>query len=545
MNLLRNVSIGVRLGLGFAVILLFSLVITGISVWRLHDVATATRTMMEQPLAKERYISDWYSKIDSGIRRTTAIVRSADTSLGPYFAEEAKQSSVVSSELQKKIEALISGPQETELFRQVSEMRKVYLDSREQVSKLKAAGQTEEAEKAFQAVFVPGSTKYQKVIMNMLEHQRASIDATAREIDAVAKTSRNLLLVLAALALGFGVVCAWVLTMGIVRPLRTAVEIARKVADGDLTAQIDVSAKDETGQLLQALKDMNTSLLNIVGEVRSGTDSIATSSTQIAAGNQDLSSRTEEQAGSLEETASSMEELTSTVKQNADNARQANQLAASAAQVAVKGGQVVAQVVGTMESINASSNKIVDIISVIDGIAFQTNILALNAAVEAARAGEQGRGFAVVASEVRNLAQRSASAAKEIKTLIGASVEQVNAGSMLVAQAGSTMNDIVDSVQRVSDIITEITAASSEQSVGIDEINRAIGQMDAVTQQNAALVEESAAAAESMQHQAHNLAQVVSVFKLNSQQASVSGLKGVKRPAGKEAKASLRIGRAA
>ena len=533
MNLLRNVSIGVRLGLGFAVILLFSLVITGISVWRLHDVATATRTMMEQPLAKERYISDWYSKIDSGIRRTTAIVRSADTSLGPYFAEEAKQSSVVSGELQKKIEALISGPQETELFRQVSEMRKVYLDAREQVSKLKAAGQTEEAEKAFQAVFVPGSTKYQKVIMNMLEHQRASIDATAREIDAVAKTSRNLLLALAALALAFGVVCAWVLTMGIVRPLRTAVEIARKVADGDLTAQIDASAKDETGQLLQALKDMNTSLLNIVGEVRSGTDSIATSSTQIAAGNQDLSSRTEEQAGSLEETASSMEELTSTVKQNADNARQANQLAASAAQVAVKGGEVVAQVVGTMQSINTSSNKIVDIISVIDGIAFQTNILALNAAVEAARAGEQGRGFAVVASEVRNLAQRSASAAKEIKTLIGASVEQVNAGSMLVAQAGSTMNDIVDSVQRVSDIITEITAASSEQSVGIDEINRAIGQMDAVTQQNAALVEESAAAAESMQHQAHNLAQVVSVFKLNGPQA-------LKRPAAPHI--TLRIG---
>ncbi|APA68863.1 MULTISPECIES: methyl-accepting chemotaxis protein [unclassified Janthinobacterium] len=545
MNLLRNVSIGVRLGLGFAVILLFSMLITGISVWRLHDVATATRNMMEQPLAKERYISDWYSKIDSGIRRTTAIVRSADTSLGAYFAEEAKQSSVVSGELQKKIEALISGPQETELFRQVSEQRKVYLDAREQVSKLKAGGQEAEAEKAFQAVFVPGSAKYQKVIMNMLEHQRASIDATARDIDEVAKTSRNLLLVLAALALGFGVVCAWLLTMGIVRPLRTAVDVARKVADGDLTAQIDASAKDETGQLLLALKDMNTSLLTIVSEVRSGTDSIATSSTQIAAGNQDLSSRTEEQAGSLEETASSMEELTSTVKQNADNARQANQLAASAAQVAVKGGEVVAQVVGTMESINASSNKIVDIISVIDGIAFQTNILALNAAVEAARAGEQGRGFAVVASEVRNLAQRSASAAKEIKTLIGASVEQVNAGSMLVAQAGSTMNDIVDSVQRVSDIITEITAASSEQSVGIDEINRAIGQMDAVTQQNAALVEESAAAAESMQHQAHNLAQVVSVFKLNGQQASVSGLKGMKRPLAKEPKEALRIGRAA
>ncbi|MNK34003.1 Methyl-accepting chemotaxis protein II [compost metagenome] len=545
MNLLRNVSIGVRLGLGFAVILLFSMLITGISVWRLHDVATATRSMMELPLTKERYISDWYAKIDSGVRRTTAIARSSDTSLGAYFAEEAKQSSVVSGELQKKIEALISSPEEKELFRLVSEQRKVYLDSRAQVSKLKADGQEAEAEQAFSGIFVPGSTKYLKVVNDMLQHQRASIDKTAREIDEVAKTSRNLLLTLAVLALGFGVVCAWLLTMGIVRPLRTAVDIARKVADGDLTAQIDASAKDETGQLLQALKDMNTSLLNIVGEVRSGTDSIATSSTQIAAGNQDLSSRTEEQAGSLEETASSMEELTSTVKQNADNARQANQLAASAAQVAVKGGEVVAQVVGTMESINASSNKIVDIISVIDGIAFQTNILALNAAVEAARAGEQGRGFAVVASEVRNLAQRSASAAKEIKTLIGASVEQVNAGSMLVAQAGSTMNDIVDSVQRVSDIITEITAASSEQSVGIDEINRAIGQMDAVTQQNAALVEESAAAAESMQHQAHNLAQVVSVFKLNGQQASVSGLKGMKRPVAKEQKDALRIGRAA
>ena len=546
MNLLRNVSIGVRLGLGFAVILLFSMLITGISVWRLHDVAVATRTMMELPLAKERYISDWYAKIDSGVRRTTAIARSSDTTLGAYFAEEAKQSSVVSGELQKKIEALISSPEEKELFRLVSEQRKVYLDSRAQVSKLKADGQEAEAEKAFQGIFVPGSTKYLKVVNDMLQHQRASIDTTAREIDEVAKTSRNLLLTLAVLALGFGVVCAWLLTTGIVRPLRTAVEIARKVADGDLTAQIDASAKDETGQLLLALKDMNTSLLNIVSEVRSGTDSIATSSTQIAAGNQDLSSRTEEQAGSLEETASSMEELTSTVKQNADNARQANQLAASAAQVAVKGGEVVAQVVGTMESINSSSNKIVDIISVIDGIAFQTNILALNAAVEAARAGEQGRGFAVVASEVRNLAQRSASAAKEIKTLIGASVEQVNAGSMLVAQAGSTMNDIVDSVQRVSDIITEITAASSEQSVGIDEINRAIGQMDAVTQQNAALVEESAAAAESMQHQAHSLAQVVSVFKLNGQQAGgLKGIDGTARPAAKAQKEALRIGRAA
>ena len=540
MNLLRNVSIGVRLGLGFAVILLFSMVITGISVWRLHDVAGATRTMMEEPLAKERYISDWYTRIDSAVRRTIAIARSSDTSLSAYFAEESKVSSASSAVLQQKIAALLKDPKEQAMFAGLLELREVYVGSRDQVYKLKGESQSEAANEVFEKTFVPAAAKYQKMVYGLLEHQRATIDATARQIDDIASTSRNLLLLLSTLALAFGVVCAWLLTMGIVRPLRTAVDIARKVADGDLTAQIDASAKDETGQLLLALKDMNTSLLNIVGEVRSGTDSIATSSTQIAAGNQDLSSRTEEQAGSLEETASSMEELTSTVKQNADNARQANQLAASAAQVAVKGGAVVAQVVGTMQSINTSSNKIVDIISVIDGIAFQTNILALNAAVEAARAGEQGRGFAVVASEVRNLAQRSASAAKEIKTLIGASVEQVNAGSMLVAQAGSTMNDIVDSVQRVSDIITEITAASSEQSVGIDEINRAIGQMDAVTQQNAALVEESAAAAESMQHQAHNLAQVVSVFKLNGQQAKVSGASTLKQPAAPQT--TLRLG---
>ena len=537
MNLFRNVGIGTRLGAGFAIILLFSMLITGISVWRLHDVAADTRAMMEQPLAKERHISDWYSRIDSAVRRTIAIARSADTSLSAYFAEESKVSSASSAELQKKIEALIDQPEEKAMFAGLLEQRKVYLGSRDQVYKLKGEGQAEAANEVFEKTFVPAAAKYQKMVYDLLEHQRAAIDATARDIDAVAVTSRNLLLGLAAMALVFGVLCAWLLTIGIVHPLRMALGVARRVADGDLTAQIDASAKDETGQLLQALKDMNGSLLTIVAEVRGGTDSIATSSTQIAAGNQDLSSRTEQQAGSLEETASSMEELTSTVKQNADNARQANQLAASASQVAVKGGEVVAQVVGTMESINASSNKIVDIIAVIDGIAFQTNILALNAAVEAARAGEQGRGFAVVASEVRNLAQRSSQAAKEIKTLIGASVEQVNAGSMLVAQAGSTMNDIVASVQRVSDIITEITAASSEQSVGIDEINRAIGQMDAVTQQNAALVEEAAAAAESMQDQAHKLAQIVSVFKLDHQAAA-------RKPAARpQAAPALRLGR--
>jgi methyl-accepting chemotaxis protein-1 (serine sensor receptor) len=306
------------------------------------------------------------------------------------------------------------------------------------------------------------------------------------------------------------------LIRAISRPLEAAVNIAGGIAAGNLTQQIDVGATDETGRLMQALKDMNESLANIVTQVRSGTDTITTASRQIADGNMDLSARTEQQASSLEETASSIEELTSTVRQNADNARQANNLAVSASEVALKGGAVVAQVVKTMLSINESSKKIVDIIGVIDGIAFQTNILALNAAVEAARAGEQGRGFAVVAAEVRSLAQRSAAAAREIKLLIGDSVDKVAIGSKLVFEAGSTMEDVVASIKRVTDIMGDISVASVEQSTGIEQVNQAIGQMDQVTQQNAALVEEAAAAAESLQDQAAHLSRVVSVFQLDA-----------------------------
>ncbi|MET3134108.1 methyl-accepting chemotaxis protein [Oxalobacteraceae bacterium GrIS 1.11] len=345
-----------------------------------------------------------------------------------------------------------------------------------------------------------------------MSNQRCEADE-ARAKASIAAATWELLLTLA-LSLGIGVTVAIMITRSISRPLKEAVSIAQVVAAGDLTTIIEVRSTDETGQLMQALKDMNDSLVRIVGQVRIGTDTIADASSQVAAGNLDLSSRTEQQASSLEETASAMEELTSTVRSNANNAGEANQLAATASSVAAQGGAVVAQVVATMGSINASSRKIVDIISVIDAIAFQTNILALNAAVEAARAGEQGRGFAVVASEVRSLAQRSASAAKEIKTLIDTSVEQVDAGSRLVGQAGSTMNDVVASVQRVGAIIADIASASREQTIGIEHIGQAIAQMDQVTQQNAALVEQAAAAADSMQQQAAELSHVVSVFKL-------------------------------
>jgi len=307
---------------------------------------------------------------------------------------------------------------------------------------------------------------------------------------------------------------AFYLVRAINTPLMQAVAVARRVADGDLSVQAPVNSTNEFGQLLAALRDMTASLAGIVKDVRSESEVIATASTQIAAGNMDLSARTEQQASAIEETAASVEELTSTVRQNAENARQANELAASATQIATRGGSVVTEVVGTMGEINASARKIVDIIGVIDGIAFQTNILALNAAVEAARAGEQGRGFAVVASEVRNLAQRSASAAKEIKELIGDSVSKVDAGTRLVDQAGATMEEIVQSVRRVAGIMGEISVATAEQSSGIEQIHHAISQMDQVTQQNAALVEEAASAATSLQESAAGLADRVSVFKV-------------------------------
>jgi methyl-accepting chemotaxis protein len=340
---------------------------------------------------------------------------------------------------------------------------------------------------------------------------------TKVDAEAAFSNARNFMLVLLAVAVGLGIAAATFITRGLLKQLggepNYTAKIAGSIAHGDLSISIDTKATDK-GSLLTEMKQMRNSLVDIVSQVRRGTHTITTASREIAAGNADLSSRTEQQASSLEKTASTMEELTSTVKQNADNAREANQLAATASDVARKGGEVVSQVVGTMGEINSSASKIADIIGVIDGIAFQTNILALNAAVEAARAGEQGRGFAVVASEVRNLAQRSAAAAKEIKTLIGDSVEKISRGSKLVGQAGVTMDEVVESVKRVTDIMSDIAAASAEQSAGIEQVNVSIIEMDGMTQQNAALVEQAAAAFQSLQDQAAELQRVVSIFKL-------------------------------
>ena len=350
-----------------------------------------------------------------------------------------------------------------------------------------------------------------------LNHEGAL--AASNNTDSSFTTARSVMLVALLVAVVAAAGAALWLIRSITTPINTVVDVASRIAEGDLSRTIHVHSTNETGQLLMALERMQTNLASVVGQVRQGSESVATASAEIAQGNNDLSARTEQQASALEQTAASMEELGATVKQNADSARQANQLAMSASTVAIRGGEVVAQVVDTMKGINESSRKIADIISVIDGIAFQTNILALNAAVEAARAGEQGRGFAVVASEVRSLAGRSAEAAKEIKTLIGASVERVEHGTALVDQAGATMTEVVSSIKRVTDIMGEISAASTEQALGVAQVGEAVTQMDQATQQNAALVEEMAAAASSLKSQAQELVQTVAVFKLNPNDA--------------------------
>jgi len=514
-SLTKQLSVGKRLGLGFALVLFLSLITTIIALTRLSNVAHATQELLNDPLTTERLVSDWYRNIHTGVRRTSAIAKSSDPSLAAFFKEDQDESTRTSAILQKSIETHLNSEAEKALFQSISEARKTYLEGREKVISLKKADKAEEANQALEQIFLPAAKAYVKKIEELLQLQRDQINQHATEIQSTYETSRILLIALSMIAACLSGICGWLITTSITKPLIEATDVAKKMAQGDLTAAVNIHRHDEIGQLMDAINGISIGLSHVIADVRQGTEAINVAASEIASGNADLSSRTESQASSLEETASSMEELTSTVKQNADNARQANQLVVTAAGVASKGGDVVAQVVTTMGSIKESSYKIVDIISVIDGIAFQTNILALNAAVEAARAGEQGRGFAVVASEVRNLAQRSASAAKEIKQLIDDSVGKVEHGSTLVDNAGQTMNEIVTRVQHVADIMAEITSASQEQSSGIGQVNIAINEMDEMTQQNAALVEEAAAAAESMREQSTKLSHVVAQFKIN------------------------------
>ena len=513
-------KVGTRLGLGFALVLSFLVAVTIIGIARMAQIQGRLDRVVGVNNVVTRHVIDLRANVNDRINslRILTMMSSPDEMEGDLarFKTLTAQYDAIEQQLSDKF-AIAGSPAEIALLGQIRDSAALAMPAIARASELWLAARAEDATRVMIKEIRPAQKKWMNALeqLAVLEdklNQQSQIDAAAAFVSA-----RNFMLLMGVLAVGVGVLAAVVITRGLLRqlggePAYTA-KIAGAIAGGDLSMAIRSAASD-TSSLLVAMKEMRDSLVGIVGQVRVGTATIGTASREIAAGNLDLSARTEMQASSLEKTAAAMEELTSTVKQNSNHAREANVLAATASDVARKGGAVVAQVVDTMGSINASANKIVDIIGVIDGIAFQTNILALNAAVEAARAGEQGRGFAVVAAEVRNLAQRSAAAAKEIKTLIGDSVEKVERGSKLVGQAGVTMNEVVASVKRVTDIMSAIANASVEQSAGIEQVNRSIIEMDSMTQQNAALVEQAAAAAQSLQDQAGELANVVSIFKL-------------------------------
>ncbi len=519
---LTQFKIGTRLGIGFAVVLGLLVAVLLVGLYSMGQLSARTHDIVADKnvkMAAANTMSDNVRNITLAITSvvvapTEALVQTELAKIG----EARKKYGAAKETLQKKI----STDKETALMAELDAALKSGAPLNNKVIELRNAGQTEEAIAFLTQQAAPSLKIVLGALDSLVAYEAQQAAQAATDAETLSASARAYMIILGSVAVLLGAFVAWIITRSITHPINAAVAVAETVASGDLSSHIVVNSSDETGRLLGALKAMNDSLLGVVAQVRHGTDAISTASSEIAAGNLDLSSRTEEQASSLEETASAMEELTSTVKQNADNARQANQLAKSASEVAVRGGSIVSQVVDTMGTINESSKKIVDIIGVIDGIAFQTNILALNAAVEAARAGEQGRGFAVVATEVRNLAHRSASAAKEIKELIAASVANVDTGSRLVNEAGQTMGDIVDSIVRVTDIMGEITSATHEQTIGIEQINMAIAQMDEVTQQNAALVEEAAAASQSMQEQAGELAHVVGFFKTGNHVASAA-----------------------
>jgi methyl-accepting chemotaxis protein len=510
----NDMKLGTRLGAGIAMAAALLVAMVWIGASRMAEIKGYLDLIADDRQPKVNAAKD----MESNVRARAAVVRNivllTDEASMKLETDRLTLLRESYAKLEKQLQDGIKSEEGKALLLKVSLADAAMQAPVNKVVKLGLENKVEDAIKVLMGEVRPVQNKALEAIQALASLQLKATDLTQEEANQTYRSALVLLIALGSAAVamlcGFG----WLLVRSITRPIHQAVEVSRAVAAGDLSLQFDASGKNETAQLLIALKEMQTSLAKVVGGVRDNAEGVATASAQIAQGNQDLSSRTEEQASALQQTAASMEELSSTVKQNADNAKQANLLALGASTVANQGGEVVGQVVQTMKSINESSKKIADIISVIDGIAFQTNILALNAAVEAARAGEQGRGFAVVASEVRSLAGRSADAAKEIKYLINASVERVEQGTALVDQAGTTMSEVVSSIKRVTDIMGEISAASAEQSTGVAQVGEAVSQMDQATQQNAALVEESAAAAESLKSQAQQLVQAVAVFKL-------------------------------
>ncbi|BEV13915.1 methyl-accepting chemotaxis protein [Herbaspirillum sp. DW155] len=523
---MKNLKIGHRLGLGFAAILVL---LVAVATFGLQQVSRLNDRIIFLTSVDEGKL-EALSKVQFavGLRaiaaRNLTVVTGAAEQKGDVDLVGSAQKDIESgmAELARLMQDPATTPQEREMLEQLRKLEAQYLPVAVNIVKLATSQQTDAARASLVKDCMPILKQVIAHVEQFNKLLRKNSEANVDAAEAAYALAKWTMMVASLAALALGGLIAWLLTRSISRPLAQAVSVAQSVQSGNLGSHIEVTSKDELGQLMAALKGMNDSLVAIVSEVRQGTDTIAVASDEIKRGNMDLSHRTEQQAGSLQQTASAMEQMTATVKQTSDNAREARRLADNASDIASKGGAAVGRVVQTMHAISTSSHKIVDIISVIDGIAFQTNILALNAAVEAARAGEQGRGFAVVASEVRSLAQRSAVAAKEIEALINDSVAKVATGEKQVGEAGSTMDEVVRSIQSVTHIVQDISAASAEQTAGLEQINNAVAQIDETTQQNAALVEQAAAAAASMQQQSVALTDVVSIFKLTSEQAAPS-----------------------
>ena len=533
-----KMTIGARLALGFGAVLALMMVLTALAVSRVGNIDATLNRINDVNNVKQRHAINFRGSVHDRAIALRDVVLAGDDAAAQPAIEQIRTLAANYERAGVALDAMFAARSDI-LADEKSALAAIKEDERKtqpliaKVTELRLAGDLDGARTLLAQGAAPAFVSWLASVNRLIDLEEQLNKESAAEARELTGSFFAWMALLCAIAVAAGSLGAWFISRGLMRELGGqpgyAAHIVRSIAAGNLGVRITTAPGDQSS-LLFAMQGMRDSLVAIVSQVRTGTLTIANASTEIAAGNQDLSNRTENQSDTLKDTAASMEELTGTVRQNADNARQANALAESASNVARKGGAVVAQVVETMASINSSSKQIVDIIGVIDGIAFQTNILALNAAVEAARAGEQGRGFAVVATEVRNLAQRSAAAAREIKTLIGSSVERVDAGARLVDEAGSTMEEIVTSVKRVTDIMAEISSASAEQSAGIEQVNGAIGRMDEATRQNATLVEQASAAAASLQDEAATLAEVVSVFNME-QQAARSVASTPQRPA--------------